>query len=239
TVILDEAQNIKNPAARQTRAIRTFPAATRLAMTGTPVENRLTDLWSLMEFLNPGFLGSERGFRGKFARRIERDQDSETADRLRRLTRPFLLRRVKTDPSVIRDLPEKQEMKVVCTLTGEQATLYEAVVREMLEQVDEVEGMQRRGMVLAALSRLKQVCNHPAHFLHDGSALPGRSGKLERLREMLEEVLSVGEAALVFTQYAELGALLRGHLQATLGHDALFLHGGVPRKQRDVLVERF
>jgi SNF2 family DNA or RNA helicase len=239
TVILDEAQNVKNPGARQTRAVRALPAGTRIAMTGTPVENRLSDLWSLMEFLNPGFLGSERGFRSKYAIPVERYHNQEAAERLRRLTRPFVLRRVKTDPSVIQDLPEKQEMKVICTLTSEQATLYEAVVREMLEQVEESEGMQRRGLVLATLTRLKQVCNHPAHFLHDGSALAGRSGKLERLREMLEEVFSVGEAALVFTQFAELGALLGSHLPATLGREALFLHGGVPRKQRDGLVERF
>jgi SNF2 family DNA or RNA helicase len=238
-VILDEAQNIKNPGARQTQAVRSLRASARIAMTGTPVENRLTDLWSVMEFLNPGFLGSERGFRGKYAVPIERHHDPEASERLRRLTRPFILRRVKTDPTVIQDLPEKQEMKVVCPLTAEQATLYEAVVSEMLEQVEEAEGIQRRGLVLSVLSRLKQICNHPAHFLHDGSALPGRSGKLERLAEMLEEVFSVGEAALVFTQFAEMGALLRDHLRAALGREALFLHGGVPRKQRDGLVERF
>jgi len=146
---------------------------------------------------------------------------------------------VKTDPTVIQDLPEKQEMKVYCTLTREQATLYEAVVKEMLEQIDESEGIQRRGMVLAALTRLKQVCNHPAHFLQDGGALAGRSGKLDRLCEMLEEVLSVNEAALVFTQYAEWGARMRDHLQETLGIEALFFHGGVARKRRDELVERF
>jgi SNF2 family DNA or RNA helicase len=238
-VILDEAQNIKNPEARQTRAIRGLAAGTRIAMTGTPVENRLTDLWSVMEFLNPGFLGSRRGFRRKYAVAIERDRDPEVSERLRRLTRPFILRRVKTDPSVIQDLPEKQEMKVVCTLTSEQATLYEAVVREMLEQVEEAEGIQRRGLVLSTLSRLKQVCNHPAQFLHDESALPGRSGKLERLVEMLEEVFSVGEAALVFTQFAEMGEMLRRHLQATMAKEALFLHGGVPRKARDGMVEQF
>lgn len=239
TVILDEAQNVKNPGARQSRAVRSLPAGTRIAMTGTPVENRLTDLWSLMEFLNPGFLGSERGFRGRYAVPIERDHNPQASEQLRRLTRPFLLRRVKTDPSVIQDLPEKQEMKVVCPLTAEQATLYEAVVKEMLEQVQEAEGIQRRGLVLSVLTRLKQICNHPAHFLHSGGALAGRSGKLERLVEMLDEIYSVGEAALVFTQFAEMGELLRDHLQSVTGREALFLHGGVPRKQRDGMVERF
>ncbi len=239
TVILDEAQNIKNPAARQTRAIRSLSSGARVAMTGTPVENRLGDLWSLMEFLNPGILGSERSFRGRYAIPIERHHEPEAAEKLRRLTGPFILRRVKTDPTVIRDLPEKQEMKVICTLTSEQATLYEAVVREMLEAIEESEGIQRRGLVLSVLSRLKQICNHPAHFLHDESALAGRSGKLERLVEMLEEVLSVGEAALVFTQFAEMGELLQRHLQTTLGREALFLHGGVPRPRRDGIVNRF
>ncbi|MCC2671628.1 MAG: rapA 2, partial [Armatimonadetes bacterium] len=239
TVILDEAQNIKNPGTGQTRAIRSLPAGIRIAMTGTPVENRLTDLWSIMEFLNPGFLGSERGFRRQYGVAIERDHDVEASERLRRLTHPFVLRRVKTDPTVIQDLPEKLEMKVTCTLTSEQATLYEAAVRELLEQVDEAEGIQRRGLVLSTLSRLKQICNHPAQFLHDSSALPGRSGKLERLVEMLEEVFSVGEAALVFSQFAEMGELLQAHLQATFKQEALFLHGGVPRKKRDELVTRF
>jgi SNF2 family DNA or RNA helicase len=238
-VILDEAQNIKNSGAGQTRAIRTLRAGVRIAMTGTPVENRLSDLWSISEFLNPGLLGSERGFRGKYAIPIERDRDPEASERLRRLTRPFMLRRVKTDPTVIQDLPEKQEMKVFCSLTSEQATLYQAVVEEMLAQIDESEGMQRRGLVLSVLSRLKQVCNHPAHYLHDESALPGRSGKLDRLTEMLEEIATVGEAVLIFTQYAEWGERLQTYLQETGAGEVLFLHGGVQRKKRDEMVARF
>ena len=239
TLILDEAQNIKNPEARQTRAIRGLPAGSRLAMTGTPVENRLTDLWSLMEFLNPGFLGSQRAFRREYATPIEREQDAEASARLRTLTRPFLLRRVKTDPTVIQDLPPKLEMEVVCTLTPEQATLYAAVTEELLAAAESAEGIQRRGLILSSLARLKQICNHPAHFLQDSSALPGRSGKLQRLQEMLEEILSVGEAALVVTQFAEMGTLLQGHLSGTLGCEVLFLHGGVPRARRVTLVERF
>ncbi len=238
-VILDEAQNIKNPSAQQTQAIRRLRAEYRVALTGTPVENRLSELWSIMEFLNPGYLGSQKGFRSRFALPIERYQEEAAAKRLQSLVRPFVLRRVKTDPRIIQDLPEKMEMKVYCTLTPEQATLYEAVVRDSLKQIEESEGIQRRGIVLATLLKLKQVCNHPSQFLSDGSALPGRSGKLARLTEMLEEVLSVGEKALVFTQFAEMGRLLKAHLQEAFGREVLFLHGGTPQQQRDKMIVRF
>ncbi len=239
-VILDEAQNIKNPYAKQTQAIRSLPAANRIALTGTPVENRLSELWSIMQFLNPGFLGTQADFRRDFALPIERYQAPEASERLKKLVGPFILRRVKTDPTIIQDLPDKLEMKVYCTLTPEQATLYEAVVRESLERVESMEvGIERRGIVLGMLMRLKQVCNHPAQFLGDGSALPGRSGKLERLGEMLEEALAVGDKALVFTQFAEMGRMLQTHLAAHFGREILFLHGGVTQPQRDRMVSRF
>jgi SNF2 family DNA or RNA helicase len=239
-VILDEAQNIKNPEAKQTQAIRKLPASNRIALTGTPVENRLSELWSIMQFLNPGFLGSQVGFRQDFALPIERYQDKKATERLKRLVGPFILRRVKTDPNIIRDLPDKFEMKVYCNLTPEQTTLYEAVVQDSLERISSAEEpMERRGLVLGALTRLKQVCNHPAQFLGDGSALPGRSGKLDRLGEMLDEALSVGDRALVFTQFAEMGHMLRAYLQSLFGVEILFLHGGTSQKQRDQMVARF
>ncbi|MBI3989472.1 MAG: DEAD/DEAH box helicase [candidate division NC10 bacterium] len=238
-VVLDEAQNIKNPSAKQTQSIRRFPARYRVALTGTPVENRLSELWSIIEFLNPGYLGPASLFRSRFALPIERYQDQERSARLRALVQPFVLRRVKTDPNVIRDLPDKLEMKVFCPLTREQATLYEAVVKDMLHRIEESEGITRKGLVLATLSKLKQVCNHPAHFLGDGSRLEGRSGKLERLTEMLEEVLAEEDQALVFTQFAKMGDLLKRHLQGTFGREVLFLHGGVPQKARVQLVDRF
>jgi hypothetical protein len=239
-VILDEAQNIKNPQAKQTQAVRKLPAANHIALTGTPVENRLSELWSIMHFLNPGFLGSQAGFRKAFALPIERYQDRKATDRLKGLVGPFILRRVKTDPAVIQDLPDKLEMKVYCNLTSEQATLYEAVVQESLQRIQSAEeGIERRGVVLGALTRLKQVCNHPAQFLGDGSALPGRSGKLDRLGEMLEEALSVGDRALIFTQFAEMGHMLHAYLQTLFGVEVLFLHGGTPQKQRDRMVARF
>jgi SNF2 family DNA or RNA helicase len=159
--------------------------------------------------------------------------------RLKRLTGPFVLRRLKTDKTIIADLPEKLEMKVFCTLTKEQVSLYTAVVNEASEALDAAEGIQRKGVVLATLSKLKQVCNHPAQFLGDNSAIPGRSGKLARLTEMLEEVLAVGERALVFSQFSEMGMILRRHLQEVFGREVLFLHGAVPKRQRDRMVERF
>jgi len=238
-VVLDEAQNIKNPSTRAAQAARALRARWRAALTGTPVENRLSDLWSIFHFLNPGYLGTASEFRARFANPIERAHDEAAASRLKRLTAPFLLRRLKSDKSVISDLPEKQEMKVFCTLTREQATLYQAVVGEQIEQLEGAEGIQRRGQVLAILTKLKQVCDHPALLLHDQSRLAGRSGKLARLGEMLEEVLAADERALVFTQYAEMGAMIKTYIEETLGTDVLFLHGGTPAKARDAMVARF
>jgi SNF2 family DNA or RNA helicase len=238
-LVLDEAQNIKNPQTRQAQAARALPSGYRVALTGTPVENNVGDLWSLMEFLNPGFLGTLAQFKRNFFLPIQANGDEEAARRLKRLTGPFILRRLKTDKTIIADLPEKQEMKVFCTLTKEQASLYAAVVEEASKELDGTEGIQRKGVVLATLSKLKQVCNHPAQFLGDNSAIPGRSGKLARLTEMLEEVLATGERALVFTQFAEMGAIIRRHLQETFGREVLFLHGAVPKRQRDLMVSRF
>jgi SNF2 family DNA or RNA helicase len=238
-VILDEAQNIKNPETRQSHAARSVRAGYRVALTGTPVENHVGDLWSLMEFLNPGLLGSQTEFRRRFLIPIQAERDPHALERLRRLTGPFILRRLKTDRSIIRDLPDKTEMKVFCPLTKEQASLYAAVLKETEAALQATEGIERRGMILGLLSKLKQVCNHPAQFLGDNSSLPGRSGKLARLTEMLEEVLEVGDRVLVFSQFAEMGALLRRYLQETFGREVLFLHGGVPRRQRDAMVERF
>ena len=238
-VILDEAQNIKNSETKQAKTARSLPAEYRIALTGTPVENNIGDLWSIMEFLNSGFLGTQAQFKRSFFVPIQMTRDPEAVGRLKRLTGPFILRRLKTDKSIIADLPEKMEMKVFCTLTKEQASLYEAVVKETLPELDETTGIQRRGMILAALSKLKQVCNHPAQFLGDNSSLPGRSGKLARISEMLEEIIAVGDRTLVFTQFAEMGELLRRHLQETFGREVLFLHGGTPKQQRDRMVERF
>ncbi len=238
-IALDEAQNIKNPSAKQTQAVRSFKTSRRVALTGTPVENRLSELWSIMQFLNPGLLGSASDFHTRFAAPIERYRDEEKAALLKRLTGPFVLRRLKTDKSIIRDLPDKIEMKTFCNLTKEQASLYQAVVEEMMEKVEQSEDMARRGAVLSGLMKLKQVCNHPAHLLQDGSSLENRSGKLARLEEIFEEILAEGDRALCFTQFAEMGHMLKSHLQERFGREALFLHGGTGRKARDQMVERF
>lgn len=238
-VILDEAQNIKNPESKQSRAARALKADYRIALTGTPVENNVGDLWAIMEFLNPGWLGTQTEFKRNFFIPIQAQRDVEATERLKRLSGPFILRRLKTDQSIISDLPKKMEMKVFCSLTKEQASLYKAVVRDAEKALDSSEGIQRKGLVLATLSKLKQVCNHPAQFLGDNSAIGGRSGKLARLTEMLEEVLAAGERALIFSQFAEMGAMLQKHLQESFGQETIFLHGGVAKKKRDQMVERF
>ncbi|WJK37012.1 DEAD/DEAH box helicase [Solwaraspora sp. WMMA2065] len=238
-IMVDEAQAIKNAATRQAVAIRSLPARHRVAITGTPVENRLADLWSIMEFANPGLLGGAATFRRRYAEPVERHGDAEAAQRLRRITGPFVLRRLKTDTSIISDLPAKLEMEVLCHLTAEQASLYQAVVDDMMGRIESSDGVERRGLVLATMTKLKQICNHPAQFLRDGSHLPGRSGKLARLTGILDEVLAAGEKALLFTQYAEFGAMLRGYLSAYTGREVLFLHGGLAKADRDDLVARF
>jgi len=238
-VILDEAQYIKNPETKVAKAARAIKADYRIALTGTPVENHVGELWSIMEFLNAGLLGTAKAFHTNFFQPIQLEGDPDAAARLKRLTGPFLLRRVKTDRSIITDLPDKLEMPVYCPLTKEQASLYLAVAKEAEEALESADGIQRKGLVLATLMKLKQVCNHPAQFLGDGSAISGRSGKLERLTEMLEEILAMGERALIFTQFTEMGDILQRHLQDTFGREVLFLHGGVSKAKRDQMVERF
>ncbi|HEX6518703.1 MAG TPA: DEAD/DEAH box helicase [Streptosporangiaceae bacterium] len=244
-VVCDEAQNIKNHGTRQAQAVRSLPARTRIALTGTPVENRVGELWSIMEFSNPGLLGAAEKFRQRYAIPIERHADADAVDSLKRLTRPFVLRRLKTDKSIISDLPDKQEMNVWCNLTAEQASLYQATVEDMLSRIEAAEAQSgeqsigRRGLVLATMAKLKQVCNHPAHLLADGSRLPGRSGKLARLEEICDEIVAEGDKALCFTQYAEFGRMLQPHLAARLGCPVLFLHGGTSKKQRDEMVASF
>jgi SNF2 family DNA or RNA helicase len=254
-LVLDEAQYIKNPTTKQAQAVRGIDAPRRIALTGTPVENRLSELWSIMDFLNPGYLGSAGGFRQRFAVAIERGKDRARAEQLRGLIRPFVLRRLKTDPTVIADLPEKLETREFCHLTSEQAALYETAVRRLLSEVDEVEGIQRRGLVLATLIRLKQICNHPAHLLKENQQRdaamkagqpvgpwppePSRSGKCIRMVEMLDTILGEGEKALVFTQFRQMGEILSAMLRQALDREMLFLHGGTTTHQRQSLVSEF
>jgi SNF2 family DNA or RNA helicase len=238
-VVLDEAQAVKNSLSQGAKAVRRLEAGHRVALTGTPVENRLAELWAVMDFLNPGLLGSSELFRTRYAIPVERYGQTEPAERLRAITRPYLLRRLKTDPTIIDDLPEKIEIKQYCRLTTEQASLYQSIVDDMMEKIENTEGIERRGNVLAAMAKLKQVCNHPAQLLHDRSPVGTRSGKVIRLEEILEEILAEGDRVLCFTQFTEFAEMLVPHLAARFGQDVLYLHGGTPKKRRDEMVARF
>jgi SNF2 family DNA or RNA helicase len=239
-VVVDEAQNIKNPQAAQTRAILKLATPHRLALTGTPVENRLRDLWSIFNFLNPGYLGKEVQFRKTFEEPIQKGNDLAKSATLKKLVEPFILRRVKTDKRIIDDLPDKIEQKMYCTLSSEQASLYEAVVKDVTEQLNEAEGIQRKGLILSTLLKLKQICNHPAQFLQDGSAFTTeRSHKLQRLGEMVEEVIDSGESALIFTQFTEIGGELERYLEHTRHYNTYYLHGGTSVARRDRMIAEF
>jgi hypothetical protein len=239
TIVCDEAQNIKNPTSAQARAVRSLTARRKIALTGTPVENRLTELWGLLEFLNPGLLGPLERFRREIALPLERDRDARALRWLRAATSPFMLRRMKTDPNIAPELPEKEIIRVFCSLTEEQAKLYKLAVDESLGSIDLADGIERSGRVLKLLTDLKQICNHPSHYLGDAESLSGRSGKLERAAEMLEEIVEGGERTLIFTQYVEMGTRLCGYLEKRLGISVPFFHGSLTLEQRDTLVRQF
>ncbi len=242
-LVLDEAQHVKNVATRAARAVRAVPAEHRVALTGTPVENRLEDLRAVLDATNPGLLGSAASFRDTFAVPVEKLGHTAPARRLALVTRPFVLRRVKTDPAVAPDLPERLEMTVRASLTPEQAALYRAVLDRLLARLADADDRGRRGLVLGALTRLAQVCNHPAHYLGDGSGVlhrgRHRSGKLEVLDDVVGTALAEGERVLCFTRFAEFGHLLAPHLSELTGRPVPFLHGGLARGRRDAIVERF
>ncbi|MFT7473345.1 MAG: superfamily II DNA or RNA helicase [Verrucomicrobiales bacterium] len=239
-VVCDEAQAIKNHRTNAAISIRSLRSTQRIALTGTPVENRLTELWAILDALNPGMLGGITWFRETFSNPIESGDGADALESLRRLTAPFVLRRTKLDRSLVPDLPDKIEQVAWAPLTPEQAGLYQAVVDDFLTNASASTGMERRGLVLATLTKLKQVCNHPAHFLRDDTVgEANRSGKLERFDELLETMLESGERALVFTQYREMGKLLAHHVESRFGFPAPFLHGGTTRTQRKNMVDAF
>ncbi|GGG77707.1 DEAD/DEAH box helicase [Corynebacterium pelargi] len=242
-VVLDEAQAIKNASTKASRSARALPADHRIALTGTPIENKLAELHSILDFANPGVLGSASFFRNHFARAIERYNDDETAERLRGLSAPFILRRLKSDPSIIDDLPEKHEEVITVRLSAEQAALYEAFVHGVEGQLSGGSSIEDRGKVLAAITKIKQICNHPAHFLGDHSAITyrgrHRSGKVEKLMEILSEARMAEEKALIFTQYTTFGEMLVPYLEEFYGETIPFLHGGVSKAGRDRMVEQF
>ncbi len=238
-VILDEAQAIKNPGSRQSRAVKELRCRHRIALSGTPIENRLSDLWSLFDFLCPGLLGGAREFSAFLKSRLQTDQNQFTP--LRRLVRPYILRRLKTDKRIITDLPEKTEVTAFCPLSRRQAALYQQAVSELADRLEapEVEGIQRRGVILAFLTRFKQICNHPSQWLGDGVYEPAESGKFNRLRELCEEIASRQDKVLVFTQYREITDALARHLAGVFGQEGVTLHGGTPVGKRRELVDAF
>jgi hypothetical protein len=238
-VTLDEAQSIKNADAQRARVARSLPGRHRIALSGTPLENRLEELWSLFEFVVPGLLGGRAQFRRDVAMPIERFNDNAAADRLKKTLGPFLLRRRKADPGVAEDLPDKLETLQWCSLTPEQARLYEQVVEEEMERIAEASKRDRRGRVLALLTKLKQVCNHPTQLLEDEGGLEGRSGKMGRCEDLVESFLDRGDRALIFTQYRVMGELLRRRFQERFDLSVPFLHGGVPQADRDEMVNAF
>ncbi len=239
SVCLDESQNIKNPNTKTAKAARSIPADSHFGLTGTPVENHLMELWSIMEFLNPGLLGKQKAFKQNFMTPIQEEGSPEKEKLLRSLINPFLLRRKKSDPDILPDLPDKIEKKEYIPISEEQATLYQAVVDESVKLLEEAEGIEKKGLILATITKLKQICNHPAQFLKDGNFIKERSGKLVRLTEMLDELFEAGEASLIFTQYVELGRMLKSFIQRTFHKQVPFLHGAVSRKARMRMVDEF
>lgn len=239
--VLDEAQNIKNSRTKQARAVRRPTAGHRIALTGTPIENRLSELWSIFQFLNPGYLGSRSAFQEHFVTPIERRNDSDKMKQVQRLIHPFLLRRTKTEEAVALNLPEKQELKTYCHLTSEQAALYEQLVSDTMSRIDQLSGMERRGLIFSMLTRLKQLCDHPGLYLkEEGSAdFEDRSEKVRRLTELIEELRDNGESCLIFTQYVGMGKKLFSYLEERFGGDVSFLHGGTPQAKRARMIDDF
>ena len=237
-VVADEAQNAKNPLSRTARELRALPAPARIALTGTPVENRLSDLWAILDWTTPGLLGHLEAFTSRVAMPVERYRDADATARFAALIRPFLLRRKKTDPGIAPELPPKTETDLFVPLTAEQVTLYEAIVRETMEAIETRQGIERAGLVFKLLTALKQICNHPAQYLKQPGPLDGRSGKLAAFDELTDLIMGGGESMLVFTQYTQMATLLQRHLDAR-GIGSVFLHGGVPVPRREEMVARF
>ncbi len=238
-VVIDEAQNIKNSSTDQTKAVKGLKTGIRIAMSGTPVENRLSEYRSIMDFVNPGYLGSEKAFEVEFSTPIQINHDQEKAALFRKITAPFILRRMKTDKTIISDLPDKIENNYYCSLSQEQAAMYQNIVSSALADIEQLDGIQRRGMVLKMITALKQICNHPDNYLKKGTADPAQSGKSMMLMELLGQIRDAGEKTLIFTQYKEMGDILVKMVERQFGLVPLFLHGGTTRTQRDALVEEF
>ncbi|MBY6037846.1 DEAD/DEAH box helicase [Fictibacillus nanhaiensis] len=241
TIVLDEAQNIKNSYTKQSRSIRKLNGRHKIALTGTPVENRLLELWAIFDFLNPGYLGSEPSFQKKFVLPVEKENDSLRLQQLKKLVQPFLLRRTKADPAVQLNLPEKQEIKEYCPLSKDQASLYERLVQDTFEQLEKVTGMQRRGLLLAMLGKLKQICDHPSLYTKNEklSRLEDQSVKFSKMIELIEAILEKNEKCLIFTQFIFMGELIKKYVEKKFGIPVLFLHGSLSKQKRDEMIDSF
>jgi SNF2 family DNA or RNA helicase len=240
-ICLDEAQNIKNAHTKQAKAIRKLEGAHKVALTGTPLENRLSELWSIFDFMNPGYLGSLTKFQRRFVTPIEKERDQEKVAELQKLIRPFLLRRTKTDEAVALNLPDKLEQKEYCPLTTEQASLYEELVQDTLSRLETLTGFERRGLILQMLNRLKQLCNHPALYLKESEPnnIVERSYKLEKLLQLVGQIQANGESCLIFTQYLQMGEMIQQLLESTFKESVLFLNGRTSKTERDRMIEQF
>ncbi len=238
-LVIDEAQNIKNPGTNQTKAVKSLKAKSRIAMSGTPVENRLLELWSIFDFINPGYLGKHQDFIKKMAMPIEKYRDREKIKKLKKATAPFLLRRTKSDKKVIKDLPQKAVKNEYCYLSKEQAAIYQQVTDTMMQEIEQGEGIARKGLVFKLMTALKQICNHPVHYTKKGSPRKEHSGKAEKTLFLLENIIARGEKALLFTQYREMGEVLVKLIQEELDTEPLFFHGSLSRKKREQIVETF
>ena len=244
-LVIDEAQNIKNSDAAQSKAIRSIPANCHIAMSGTPVENRLSEFWSIIDFTNKGYLGSAKDFSDSYAKPIQKYGDSHVAERFRKVTAPFLMRRLKTDKSIISDLPDKIERNELASLTPEQAALYQETVNKCMTVIESIEGedsqtlFKRQGLILQMMLALKQICNHPTQYLKDNRMDATLSGKTEMLLDMLRSIIDADEKVLIFTQFREMGDLLRHFIRTTLDEEPMFYHGGCSLKQRQEMVDRF
>lgn len=253
SVCLDEAQNIKNAQTKQSTAVRSFPARHRIALTGTPIENRLSELWSIYDFINPGYLGSSRAFSNRFINAIEKEHNEQRTLDLQKLVQPFMLRRKKKDPAIQLDLPDKNEMKTYIHLTSEQGALYDQIVKELMERMQKLEGIERKGAILSALTQLKQLCDHPAlltkealpdsaasgYSQSDLEAVISRSSKLERILAMVKELREEGERCLIFTQYIGMGQMLQRVLAQELQEPVLYLNGSTSKTARDRMIDQF
>ena len=238
-LVIDEAQNIKNPATAQTKAIKKIKASVKIAMSGTPVENRMSEYWSVFDFANKGYLNTLKKFKSDYAKPIEADRDLVKLEKFKKITAPFIMRRVKSDKSIIKDLPEKIEQDQFCQLTPEQAAIYQNIVDSTMKRVEKSKGIERKGLVLMLITALKQICNHPYQYLKKGDKAPNLSGKILLLFQLIQQTLDNGEKTLIFTQYQQMGSLLVEFLAEQFQLDVPFLHGGISRKGRDAMVEDF